>query len=118
MGRLKDIFCIPQTIDHDGFIGPAPKEWPTVPLAYVTWFTRFKGSPDEDTDMYRIQPAKDSKGHAQGSIIPLTDIRQSCMLTPSRATWDMTWDTGNILDECDSFFVNNLQSKYSYQTIY
>jgi hypothetical protein len=105
-------------VDRDGFSVSAPLQWPKHPLAYVTWFTRFKNSPDDDTLMYRIAPAKDSKGQPQGSIIPLTDIRQSCMLTPSRATWDETWSRENILDRCDTFFVNNLQSKYSYQTIY
>jgi hypothetical protein len=118
VGRLKIIFRLPTKVIQDGFVGPAPSQWPTDPLAYVTWYTRFKASPDQDSGMYRVQPAKYSNGMAQGAIIPLTDIRQSCMLTPARFTWDPTWNTENILDKCDSFFVNNLQSKYSYQTIY
>ena len=88
------------------------------PMVYVTWFTHFTATPDNNTGMYRVKPAKDSKGLPQGSIIPLTDIRQSCMLTPSQTAWDGLWNTENILDKCDSFFVNNLQSKYSYETIY
>lgn len=92
-------------------------EWPTEPLAYVTWFTNFT-SPESDTGMYRVQPSKDSKYQDRGAIVYLTDIRQSCMLTPSRANWDPSWTTNNILDRCESFFVNNMQSKYSYQTIY
>lgn len=118
MARLKIIFCLPKIVDRNGFTESAPAEWPTHPLAYVTWFTRFRPSPDNDTGMYRVEPAKDSKGQAQGMIIPLTDIRQSCMLTPGKATWDLTWTSENILDKCDSFLVNNMQSKYSYQTIY
>jgi hypothetical protein len=118
VGRLKIIFCLPQMISPDGFIRHSPSEWPTGPLAYVTWYSRFKASPDSDTGMYRIQPAKDSTGQEQGCIIPLMNIRQSCMLVPSRATWDHTWNSENILDKCDSFFVNNLQSKYAYQTVY
>ena len=96
----------------------APSEWPTEPMAYITWFTWFKASPHSDMGMYRVEPAKDSKGVAQNAIIPLTDIRQTCMLTPSKTTWDKVWNPKNILDSCDLFFVNNLQSKYSYQTIY
>ena len=118
MGRLGVIFCLPRTVDHDGFIEPAPVQWPTEPLAYVTWFTRFKASPHQDMGMYRVEPAKNSKGLAQGSIIPLTNIRQTCMLTPGKSIWDGAWNTKNILDECDSFFINNLQSKYGYETIY
>ena len=35
MGRLGVIFCLPRTVDRDGFIEPAPVQWPTEPLAYV-----------------------------------------------------------------------------------
>jgi hypothetical protein len=118
VGRLKIIFCLPQTVNRDGFMVSAPQGWPKEPLAYVTWFSRFNTSPDDNTLMYRVGPAFDSKGEAQGSIIPLTNIRQSCMLTPSKAAWDVSWNTANVLDSCPSFFVNNLQSKYTYQTIY
>ena len=119
MGRLKVIFCLPKKVNQDGIGGSAPVQWPTVPLAYVTWYTRFKASPDDqNSGMYRVEPAKYSNGMAQGAIIPLTDIRQTCMLTPARSTWDTTWSTENILDKCNSFLVNNLQSKYSYQTVY
>ena len=118
MARLRIIFCLPKTVNREGFLESAPVEWPTQPLAYVTWFTRFRPSPDNDTGMYRIEPAKDSKAQAQGMIIHLTDIRQSCMLTPSKTNWDPTWTRDNILDKCESFLVNNMQSKYSYQTIY
>ena len=118
MARLRIIFCLPKTVNRKGFLESAPVEWPTQPLAYVTWFTRFRPLPDSDTAMYCIEPAKDSKAQAQGTIIPLTDIRQSCMLTPSKATWDPTWTMHNILDKCKSFLVNNMQSKYTYQTIY
>ncbi|KIK49782.1 hypothetical protein GYMLUDRAFT_183639 [Collybiopsis luxurians FD-317 M1] len=118
VGRLRVIFRLPQVVDRDGFMGPAPPEWPREPLAYITWFTRFKSSPDKATGMYRVEPAADAKGMLLGSIISLSDIRQGCMLTPSKANWDSAWNTDNILDNCDSFFVNNLQSKYAYQTIY
>ena len=118
MARLKVIFRLPQIVDRDGFMGPAPSEWPTEPLAYIAWFTRFKPLPDDSTGMYCVEPAENSKGQPQGSIILLTDIRQGCMLTPSRASWDRTWTSEDILDTCSSFFVNNLQSKFAYQTIY
>lgn len=118
VARLKVLFRLPVAVEWDGIQRAAPPEWPKYPLAYVTWFSRFKSTPDNDTGMYRVEPAKDSKGQAQGAIIPLANIRQSCMLTPSRTVWDRTWTTDNILDRCDSFLVNNLQSKYSYQTIY
>ncbi|KAE9391878.1 hypothetical protein BT96DRAFT_831375 [Gymnopus androsaceus JB14] len=106
VARLRVIFRLPTTVTRNGFPEDAPMEWPTEPLAYV------------DLAMYRVQPSKDSKYQDRAAIVYLTDIRQSCMLTPSRANWDPSWTTNNILDRCKSFFVNNMQSKYSYQTIY
>ncbi|KAJ3968323.1 hypothetical protein EV361DRAFT_777217, partial [Lentinula raphanica] len=73
---------------------------------------------DPATGMYRVEPSISSNGIPHGAIIPLSDIRQSCMLVPGKSSWDRSWNSDNILDECSSFFVNNLQSKYSYQTIY
>ena len=86
--------------------------WPIEPLAYVTWYSVFKGLPDKTTGMYRVDPSRSS------SIIPLSSIRQTCMLTPSKHIWEESWTSDTVLDECQSFFVNNLQSKYAYQTIY
>ena len=101
-----------------GFPVAAPSYWPTEPLAYVTWFSRFKGGPDPTTGMYRVDPSIDSHGLPQGAILPLANIRQGCMLVPCKSTWDESWSSTGILDQCSSFFVNNLQSKYTYQTIY
>lgn len=118
MGRVRVIFCLPSSVDRDGFSVSAPKYWPREHLAYITWYSRFHGVPDRITGMYRVEPALDSSGKPRGSIIALSDIRQVCMLTPNRTVWDDSWDTANILEKCQSFYVNNLQSKYSYQTIY
>ncbi|KAJ7712981.1 hypothetical protein B0H16DRAFT_1341891, partial [Mycena metata] len=47
-------------------------------------------------------------GSMQGSIIPLTDIHQTCQLFPNfgRATVDPLW-TSDVLDLYQLFFVNN-----------
>ncbi|KAJ3737874.1 hypothetical protein EV360DRAFT_13611, partial [Lentinula raphanica] len=66
------------------------------PLAYITWFTRFKSAPDKTTGMYRIEPAVASNGIPQGAIIPLSNIRQSCMLVPALQVWDTSWTADNI----------------------
>ncbi|KAJ3727562.1 hypothetical protein C8R42DRAFT_638742 [Lentinula raphanica] len=118
--RLRVIFRLPQMIkDPDsGFPVKAPAHWPKEHLAYVTWYSRFKSSPDKATGMYKVEPSIGSNGVPLGAVIPLSNIRQNCMLVPSKAVWDNHWDSDNILDECSLFFVNNLQSKYTYQTIY
>ncbi|KAJ3819833.1 hypothetical protein F5880DRAFT_1489061, partial [Lentinula raphanica] len=116
--RLRVIFRLPQMINDSGFLVNTPTYWPKEHLAYVTWYSRFKPSPDKATGMYKVEPAIDSNGVPQGAVIPLSNIRQNCMLVPSRTSWDKDWDSDNILDKCSSFFVNNLQTKYAYQTIY
>ncbi|KAJ3753700.1 hypothetical protein EV360DRAFT_53021 [Lentinula raphanica] len=118
VGRLRVVFRLPLTLIKNGFQVKVPAHWPQEHLGYVTWFTRFKPSPDPATGMYRVEPSISSNGIPHGAIIPLSDIRQSCMLVPGKSSWDRSWNSDNILDECSSFFVNNLQSKYSYQTIY
>lgn len=54
------------------------------------------------------------------SIIPLFNIRQSCMLMPHFGkTKRSVWDTDkSVLDTCTHFRVNNWTSLYTYQTVY
>ncbi|KAF5381819.1 hypothetical protein D9757_008321 [Collybiopsis confluens] len=119
VGRVKVIFQLPQSVMRLGIEEPSPAHWPTTQvLAYVTWFSPFKSQADTSIGMYVVKPSIASNGIPQGDIIPLSDIRQTCMLTPSSPSWDSAWTSENVLDRGKSFFVNNLQSKYTYQTIY
>ncbi|KAJ3766835.1 hypothetical protein FB446DRAFT_653164, partial [Lentinula raphanica] len=118
VARLRVIFRLPETIDNYGLLEKAPDCWPRDLLAYVTWYSRFKPAPDKATGMYRVEPAVASNGIPQGAIIPLSNIRQSCMLVPGRTSWERNWKSEDVLDKCSNFFVNNLQTKYTYQTIY
>ncbi|KAJ3766940.1 hypothetical protein FB446DRAFT_652974, partial [Lentinula raphanica] len=118
VARLRVIFRLPHSIDRDDFEVNTTSKWPQEPLGYVMWYTRFKPAPDQATGMYRVEPVMASNGMPLGAIIPLSNIRQSCMLVPGKTSWDASWNSENVLDECSSFFVNNLQTKYTYQTIY
>jgi hypothetical protein len=74
--------------------------------------------------MYRVSKAFDAQGQPQGAVIPLSNIRQSCMLTPVFKDSDIQpeeekrWRSDNVLDLADTFWVNNWASKYMYQTIW
>ena len=69
--------------------------------------------------MYVVHPQKRPDGSPAGSIIPLADIRQSCMLFPAfGATCNDSWTADNVLDTCTSFYVNNWSSMYSYKTLW
>jgi hypothetical protein len=99
----------------------APASWPKVPLVYVEWYS--KHHPDADhasSGMYTIKPNVNSEGVTLGAIVPLSEIRQSCMLIPKYkdARAEDGWTSANVLDKCSSFLINNWQHMYAYQTIW
>ena len=123
IGRVKVIFALPLTIDTPGSSTQSPSIWPKTPLAYIEWYTRQSPLPDKTHGMYHISKATDSQGRIQGTIIPLSNIRQSCMLFPvfkdhKEDLKSEHWNSENILDECKSFYINNWLNHYAYQTLY
>ena len=73
--------------------------------------------------MYRIKKVSSTSsttaGKVQGTILPLSRIRQSCMLFPIfPSSIPAHWTPDSILDHASSFYINNWLSKYSYQTIW
>jgi hypothetical protein len=71
--------------------------------------------------MYHIKKVSTTSNpvRVQGAILPLSRIRQSCMLFPAfPAVVPTHWTATNVLDHATSFLVNNWLSKYSYQTIW
>ncbi len=88
-------------------------------LAHIEWYSKLKGGP-EDHGMYKVQKLP----HTEGAILPLPQICQGCMLFPdftnfvSNGTKASGWQSMTVLDSCNSFFVNNWQSKYVYQTLW
>ena len=120
MGRVKVIFTLPKTIVAPGTHIPAPERWPKGPLAYVEWYTRQATIAHKDHGMYQISKATDSNEQQQGTIIPLANIQQSCMLFPifHGDVAERQWLPHNILDNANSFLVNNWLNKYFYQTVW
>ena len=125
IGQVKVIFTLPKVIQGPGFQIPTPAQWPKSPLAYVEWFTRQGPVANKTHGMYQISKAYDSQKRQQGSVILLSDIRQSCMLFPifpkSMAPSDsdyMEWKPDNVLDLAKTFLISNWLSKYSYQTLW
>lgn len=122
IGRIRVIFRLPSSIPSP--ISPGlvvPSNYPQQPLACVEWYSNLKGAAEPDHGMYLIKkPPLRADGTCPTSIIPLTDIRQSCQLTPSfsKNNVDSKWTTDNVLDLSSSFLVNNWGSLYGYQTIW
>lgn len=121
IGRVKIIFSLPKDLHAPGGKIPAPLAWPKEPLAYVEWYTRLGGLANGVHGMYQISRSKvDKDGHYPGEVIPLSNIRQSCMLFPvfQGSPDEAAWKPSNVLDKAEKFLVNNWLSKYSYQTIW
>ena len=89
---------------------------------YVEWYTKFTSTADiKNGMMYQVRKAYTSTSphRVQGTILPLSNIHQSCMLFPiSPEDVPIEWTPSNVLDKASSFLVNNWLSKYSYQTIW
>lgn len=115
IGRLRVIFRLPQTT----LAGPSPAIWPRNALAYVEWYTPLKRTAESDHNMYSIRIQRRDDGTPAGSVIPLSSIRQSCMLFPVYGrSVPIAWTSNTVLDQCSSFLVNNWSSMYAYQTIW
>ncbi|KAJ3512046.1 hypothetical protein NMY22_g15452 [Coprinellus aureogranulatus] len=109
IARVKVIFNLPGFIELPGGRVPLPPNVPKGPFAYVEWFTRQAPQADHTHGMYRIMKAYDGQHKPQGAVIPLSNIRQSCMLTPvfKDADEEQNWRADNVLDLADTFWVNN-----------
>jgi hypothetical protein len=114
------IFTLPTSLDYG--LGPSPSHWPKTPLAYVQWYTSLKSTGEPNHNMYKIKRLYRADGSPAMSIISLTSIRQSCMLIPlfDQSTFpeNDNWTTENILDECQTFLINNWRNMYTYKTIW
>jgi hypothetical protein len=96
-------------------------------LAYVEWYSLITSSGSKHGDgLWSISKSKDTRGQPMGAIVPLNQIRQTCMLTPDFSAKTLTsekldrWakDPSLVSKECEKFRVNPYQSLHSFQTIY
>ena len=102
-------------------VQPAPSNWPKEPLVYIEWYLRLeKSAKPKHGMMYHIKKVSSpTMDKVQGTILPLSHIRQSCMLLPTfPPSVPAHWTTDSILNYAPSFYINNWLSKYSYQTIW
>ncbi|KAG1781476.1 hypothetical protein EV702DRAFT_962379 [Suillus placidus] len=116
IGCLKVIFKLPSQVYN--CITPA---WTKDSLAYVEWYAPLKPAAKDYHEMYLIKKSLPSTdGFAPGQVISLSSIRQTCQLIPhfGKTALSMEWTLDNVLDKCDTFFLNCFTSKYAYQTLW
>ncbi|KAJ3847772.1 hypothetical protein EV368DRAFT_50596, partial [Lentinula lateritia] len=76
------------------------------PLAYVQWFKPFQKDPVKDLNLFKLSYSF-RQHYPHCSIIPVTQIIQTCHLYPVYGcSVDATWTSDNILDKCSSFYLN------------
>ncbi|KAK7676578.1 hypothetical protein QCA50_020454 [Cerrena zonata] len=115
VGRVRTVFTLSericdQVLDDDV---PLPGY-----LAYIDWFTPFQRSPHRDHGMYRVTREYEN-GVQYSSIIPVEQIVRSVMLFPQFGpVVDREWTSDNVLDLCDSFYVNPFVDEHSYRIIF
>ncbi|KAJ8453591.1 hypothetical protein ONZ45_g19653 [Pleurotus djamor] len=121
IGRVKVIFKIPDTISMGGRVFDRPPVWPSEPLAYVEWYER-SSSPHSRSLFYTVRQPQELK-EVKASVVYLSQIRQSCMLTPRFG--DPSWKdlskvtTNNVLDFLGRpYYLNNFSSMYAYQSLW
>lgn len=86
-------------------------------LAYIEWFSPFRTVPELHHNLYKVtrDPRPDRR---QSAVIEVSAIRQSVQLFPCfSGSWRVDWTSDNVLEECDTFFINSLQNRQTYLTI-
>ena len=112
--HIKVIFSIPKCF-HAHLFNPGID----VPnhLAYVEWYSPWDRQ-DLNHKMFKITSLKDSEGTRICSIIPLTDVQWSVHLIPCFGpVAPASWMSGNVLDKCNTFFLNDFTDRHWFQHI-
>lgn len=75
------------------------------PLAYVEWFTRPRRAAPGDP-LHQVSRSTVQRQY-RASIIPVTQIARATHLIPKFGKkCNVQWTSSNVLDVCNTFFVN------------
>ena len=86
-------------------------------LAYVEWFTPLQQPANARHKLFQIRRYI-RNGTRWASIIPLHNIRRSIQLIPRYGkSKPAEWNSKNVLDMCNSFYVNSYSDRHAYYTI-
>ncbi|KAG2345890.1 hypothetical protein BDR05DRAFT_1012126 [Suillus weaverae] len=111
VGQIRTIFSLRQKDAQSMF---PPTRQPPKHLAYVEWFTPFPSTPDLQHGMYKISRFVCS-GERIASIIPVSNIARSIHLIPKFGrVAPRHWTSSNVLEKCDTFFINYYIDRHSF----
>ena len=85
-------------------------------LAYVEWYSLLPDAPGLNHLLYKVLPLKEDDGTRVCSIIPLANIWRSVHLFPKFGPFaPQEWTSSNVLDLCNTFFVNDFTDRHMYR---
>ncbi|KAI0056075.1 hypothetical protein BV25DRAFT_1814750 [Artomyces pyxidatus] len=88
-------------------------------FAYVEWFTRPGPVAEKDHLMYKVTRKWTHRGERTASIIPVHDLYSSVHLLPKFGpVAERHWSSSNVLELCQTFFVNSFTDRHTYITVY
>ena len=83
-------------------------------LAYVEWYTALSWT-DPNYGMFKISPKKDNNSNHVCSVVPIGNLQRSVhLLLKFGPVAPPEWTSSNILDTCQTFFVNSLTDRHLY----
>ena len=112
---MRVVFSIPEKVHNITFSSNT-----SIPrhLVYIEWYTSFADSPNHNHLLYDISPLQDQDGGQICSVIPLANIHRSIHLFPKFGpSAPQDWTSSNVLDLCDTFFVNSFTDKHLYRLL-
>ena len=86
-------------------------------LAYIKWFSPFQTLPEPHHSLFKLT-CNPQPEHQHSAVIEVSSIHQSVQLFPCfSGPWRVAWTLDNVLEKCDTFFVNSLQNRHMYLTM-
>ncbi|THU76369.1 hypothetical protein K435DRAFT_704958 [Dendrothele bispora CBS 962.96] len=114
VARVRLVFTLPEKSMQYLFRSVAEGDRPQH-LAYVDWFTPFTASPDPNCGYHKISWCNVDGGRLS-SVIDVRRIVRSVHLLPRFGrVANREWSSSNVLDACNSFFVNSDSDRHMYQ---
>ncbi|KAI0825391.1 hypothetical protein BC628DRAFT_1320379 [Trametes gibbosa] len=119
VAQVRVIFTLPDFALARLFPTLPAERLPPRHLAYVEWFSSFAAVPERHSGLYKLKRSRDADGGRVASIVPVAYMQRTVHLVPK---WggevNRAWSSGNVLDECDTFYLNTFKDPHSYFNLY